>query len=202
MRPLILPALLACLSVGPLAAAEPELVELLKPCAECHGTEGIASQAGIPHLNGQSAPYTVATLEAYLKGKRSSRVDKHIPPGLSATTLDAIATHYAKIKATRAKQTTDADKVGKAAAIYNSRCADCHPDNGRDVDKDSPLLAAQNLDYLTEQIKDFARGKRSFPFMMDEAYRGLKDEDLEMLAHFFAAQDETAPPSGKKKRKR
>ncbi|HLA35682.1 MAG TPA: c-type cytochrome [Rhodocyclaceae bacterium] len=201
MRSLILPALLACLSVGP-AAAAPELAELLKPCAECHGADGVASQPGIPHLNGQSTPYTVATLEAYLKGRRSSRVDRHIPPGLSAATLNAIAVHYEKIKATRAKQVTDADKVGKAAAIYHSRCADCHPDNGRDVDKDSPLLAAQNLDYLTEQIKDFARGKRSFPFMMDEAYRDLKDEDLEMLAHFFASQDETAPPSGKKKRKR
>jgi cytochrome c553 len=79
---------------------------------------------------------------------------------------------------------------------------DCHIDNGRGSDKDAPLLAGQELTFLIQQTLAFKSGVRKFPFMMDDAYRGLTADELSATAHFFAAQDANAPPPGKKKWRR
>ena len=91
--------------------------------------------------------------------------------------------------------------VEKGRTIYDNRCADCHVGSGRDSDGESPLLAGQDLNFLVTQTIAYKSGARKFPFMMDRAYRGLTDEELTSVAHYFAAQDLNTPPlTGKKKR--
>ena len=80
--------------------------------------------------------------------------------------------------------------MAKGEALYKRRCADCHPNNGRESKRDAPLLAAQNLDYLMEQKRAFVSGKRQFVFLMDDAFRGLSLADLDSVAHFFASQEQ------------
>jgi sulfide dehydrogenase cytochrome subunit len=176
-------ALISC------AVAAAPVDELVKPCAECHGAAGVAGAAGTPHLNGQISDYLQQEISALSTNERKSTVANHVPATWSAKEVSLAAKFYAASKQPRPKQVTDPVKVARGEDVYKRRCDICHTDKGRGSDKDAPLMAAQNLEYMAEQTKLFVSGKRRFPFMMDESYDGLKAEDLEAIAHFFASQN-------------
>lgn len=181
--------LLICglLAAGP-ALAGPDAQALLAPCERCHGADGISSAPHIPHLNGQLANYLVDDLSALAEGRRSSAVPGHVPESWSIAEVRAVARYFEGQRAMRPPQPVSAGKVAEGEAIYQRRCAECHPDNGRGSEFDSPLLAAQNLQYLVNEIGLFLSGERKFVYKMDEAFRGLSREELESVAHFFASQ--------------
>ncbi len=181
------------------AHSEP-LEAALQSCNTCHGANGVSAQAKVPHLNGQLAASFVDAMQSFAKGSRPSSVPEH--QRLPAEQLAGAGKFYETQKtAPRPKQVTDAAMVTRGEKNYANRCADCHVDNGRESDKDAPLLAAQDLEFLVAQTLAFKTGVRKFPFLMDDAYRGLSDDDLASVAHFFAAQDQVAPAApGKKKR--
>lgn len=202
MRLASIPALMLFLLAKGALAASPEVDEAIKPCVECHGTDGIALKPQTPHLNGQRSYYLQVAMSTLQANQRPSAVKNHVPKAYTDKLIAAIANHYANSTATRPKQVLDPQKVARGSSVYNNKCADCHPDNGRESEKDSPLMAAQNAEYLTAQSKLFVAGKREFAVMMDEGFRGVSEADLDAVSHFFASQDEMAPGGGKKKRKR
>jgi sulfide dehydrogenase cytochrome subunit len=168
-------------------------------CIECHGAAGIAVQPKTPHLNGQLAEYLVDTMAAFAAGSRPTAVAQH--KTFAAADAPAMAAFYAGQKGVaRPVQATDAALAAKGEKLYNDRCVNCHVDNGRDSDKEAPLLAAQEKESLLAQTLAFKAGRREFPMRMDNAYRDLSDEDLAAIVEFFVAQPEVAP--GKKKRRR
>jgi cytochrome c553 len=172
---------------------------LTSNCSECHGTDGVGFKAGIPHLNGQTAALLANMITAFQQGKRSTKVKMH--RDIAAAEVAPLASHYSQQKAQRPKSETKPELVTRGETLYQNRCADCHMDNGRDSDKDAPLVAAQDMSYLIAQTLAFKAGERKFPYLMDDAYRGLSDEDLTAIAHFFAAQDQVAPQTGRKRRR-
>jgi sulfide dehydrogenase cytochrome subunit len=180
-------------------ALETASENLTRDCTECHGTEGVGTEPDIPHLNGQPEALLVNMMEAFRQGKRAPkiRIHREIP----ATNVAPLARHYALQKSTRPKSATNPDLVARGEALYLKRCADCHLDNGRESDKEAPLTAAQNLNYLLAQTLAFKSGERKFPYLMDGSYRDLSDEDLKSIAHFFAAQDQVAPQQGRRRRR-
>lgn len=185
------------------AADVPGIVQ--QQCARCHGPEGVASDAGTPHLNGQDVDYLNDALIKLQKGKQPTQITDHIPVSLNAAQLGEIATHYAKIRATRPQQETNPEMVARGESIYAKRCADCHPDSGRDVANSAPLMAGQNLEYLIAQSKLYVSGKRKYAYLQDEAFKGLSERELEAVAHFFASQEQyvkAAGGVGKKKQRR
>jgi len=193
---------LLCSALPAWAQEIPEAVQ--QHCARCHGTDGIALQPGMPHLDGQQPTYLVDMITRFQRGKMLTSVADHVPKTLDADSIDQIARHYSTSKAVRPKQETDPDKVARGEIIFRNRCTDCHFDNGRDADKDAPLMAAQNLDYLLAQTRLFLSGKRKYGFLQEDAFRGLSEAELETALHFFASQDQVAPKSsvGKKKQRR
>lgn len=176
-----------------------ESTEIIRNCSECHGTDGLGFKPGVPHLNGQPEALLTAMITSFQQGKRSTKVKDH--RDILATDTAALAKHYAQQKAERPKSATKPELVVRGEAIYLKNCADCHLDNGRDSDKEAPLMAAQDLTYLIAQTLAFKAGERKFPFLMDGAYKDLSDEDLTAVAHFFAAQDQVAPQQGRKRRR-
>jgi cytochrome c553 len=199
MKAILLATTLTLLSATGQAA---ELPEAAKACVACHGDNGVAVTAATPHLNGQLRTYLVETIVRLQKGRRSSSINGHVPPDMSPETIDAIASFYAGIKAQRPKQETDPAKVVRGNNIYLARCADCHADAGRIGDDEAPIMNAQNLDHLLTQGKAYTSGQRKFvePLMRD-AYKGLREEDIEAIAHYLAAIEQY-PGEGKKKRRR
>lgn len=182
-------------------AASPEVEEAIKPCVECHGENGVATKPQTPHLNGQNSSYLQVAMSGLQENKRPTAIKNHIPKAFTDKVMAEVANHYAKIVATRPKQNIDTQLLPRGLAIYNNKCADCHPDNGRESEKDSPLMAGQNLEYLITQARHFKEGRREFAVMMDEGFRGVNAPDLDAVAHFFASQDEINPVA-KKRRKR
>ena len=197
-RPLL--AAVLCATAAGAWAGPPEIVQ--GSCARCHGADGVAVVADTPHLDGQLDSYLVDVLGKLQKGRLPTDVPNHIPANLTTDDLAAIAGFYAASKATRPKQETDAEKVARGEIVYRNRCEECHPDNGREGDKDGPRMAAQNLAHLLKQTQLFVSGKRKFGFMQDEAFKGLSRDDLEAASHYFAAQDQVAPKTSRKKRKK
>jgi len=173
----------------------------IQSCSTCHGTNGIASESGTPHLNGQLPAFLRDAMKAYANGSRPTAVEQHKTFPLSE--VEAMAQFYGEQKdVARPKQDADRTILAKGEKIYGNRCADCHIDDGRDSDKDAPLVAAQDKEFMTTQALLFKSGVRKFPFMMDDSYRGLSNEDLAAVAEYFAAQDQFGSAGEKKKRRK
>jgi sulfide dehydrogenase cytochrome subunit len=178
-----------CVLTGSMAwAATPDV--LTQACVQCHGTNGVSSAAKTPHLNGQLVDYLEETISALARGERQGSVSNHVPKTWSRQDVAAVAKYYANSKGVRPVQAVSTEKAVAGRQIYLKRCAECHPDNGRQSEHDAPFMAAQNLEYLIEQAQEFVTGKRKFVFMMDDAFRGLSAAELETVAHFFASQDQ------------
>jgi len=169
-------------------------------CIECHGVTGAAARPGVPHIDGQHGQYMLDSMRAFGNETRKSSTDLH--KRLSRDALNAAIAHYAEQKTTRQRSASDPALVASGETLYNNRCADCHMDNGRQSDKDAPILAGQDVNYLSQQLIAFRKGDRRFPTMMDDSYRGLGEADLSALAHFFAAQDPAPPPSQRNSRRK
>lgn len=182
------------------AAAQGVPEKLLKGCAECHGINGVAVKADVPHLDAQKPVYLADSLASFADGSRPTAVAEHAKLGKEQAA--ALAAHYSAQPVARPKGQADAALFARGETIYNNRCADCHFENGRAADKDAPLMAAQNLNYLLAQTLAFRKGTRKFPFMMDDAYHGLSEADLTAVAHFFHGQDPSLPPETGKRRRR
>jgi cytochrome subunit of sulfide dehydrogenase len=185
--------LLNLLAAGLAFAGTTVAEDLVKSCAQCHGTTGVAAVPQTPHLNGQIADYLEQEISALVSGERKTAVADHVAKTWTRADVSAVAKYYAASKAPRPKQAIDPQKVAKGAEIYKQRCAECHVDSGRGSDKDAPLMAAQDMEYMSAQTRLFVSGKRRFPFMMDEAYSGLNAEQLESVAQFFASQEQVKP---------
>lgn len=170
-------------------------------CVACHGDVGVARQPKTPHLNGQLPLFLTDAMKAFAAGTRPTAISQHkmFPAG----ELEAMAAFYAAQKtAPRPRQSTDPAQVAKGEKIYGNRCAECHVDSGRESDKDAPLMAAQEKEFLVSQTLLFKSGARKFPFMMDDSYRGLSDDDLAAVAEYFSAQEQFSAAGEKKKRRR
>lgn len=180
----------SALSCSALVAAAPDVESLTTPCAECHGKAGVSAVPKTPHLNGQLADYLEQEIAGLANGDRATSVANHVPKTWSAANISAVAQFYANQIGQRPPQALDSQKIAQGKVIHGKRCAECHPDAGRQSDHDAPLMAGQDLDYMIEQTKAFVSGKRKFVFLMDDAFRGLTPDELAAVAHFFASQDQ------------
>ncbi len=85
-----------------------------------------------------------------------------------------------------------AARAADAQALYvqslAATCANCHGTQGKAV-KDAvlPGLAGMTPDYLTEQMHAFRSGTRQATIMHQIA-KGYNDEQLKLLADYFASQ--------------
>jgi len=67
-----------------------------------------------------------------------------------------------------------------------SGCANCHGTNGKSVGI-VPPLAGLDRDYIVLQMQDFKRGRRPST-VMHQIAKGYSDEQIELMAEYFAAQ--------------
>lgn len=190
--------MLLALLAGFACRADP--AEAVRVCADCHGLNGVAVQPKTPHLNGQLPVFLSDAMKAFANGSRPTVISQH--KSFPAAEVEALAAFYGSQRdAVRPKQAVDPAVVARGEVIYGNRCADCHGDSGRESDKDAPLMAAQEKEFMAAQALSFKAGTRKFPFLMDDAYRGLTDADLAAVAEYFAAQEQF-PAAGTKKRRR
>ena len=92
-------ALAALLVAGAAVAADPKPGEAkARPCAPCHGTQGISVTPDAPHLAGQPRIYLVQQMKAFRSGARRNEVMNVMAKTLSDEDIEALAEWYAGIE--------------------------------------------------------------------------------------------------------
>lgn len=79
------------------ACAEERLSDVIVQCAACHGADGIARSADVPHLAGQHELYLFNQLKAFRTGKRPHKEMRYMSRQISDAEMEAIARHYANM---------------------------------------------------------------------------------------------------------
>jgi cytochrome c553 len=159
----------------------------LPACAACHGADGHAPLAGVPHLAGQPRLFIENRLVMIREGLSEVPLMKGQLDGLDDAELIALARHYAALPMKPARAPRDAARAARGAALsQRALCGTCHlPDYaGREQ---VPRLAGQREDYLLQSMRDFAAGRTAGrDTLMTNALLGLSDADLADLAHHLA----------------
>jgi len=79
--------------------------------------------------------------------------------------------------------------------IIIERCGLCHGPEGESASRIYPRLAAQHPGYMRKQLADFRDGRRKSEVMF-EMSKDLKDEEIVLLADFYASRKAAASQPG------
>jgi cytochrome c553 len=66
-------------------------------CAPCHGLDGIAKDAEVPHLAGQNEPYLLNQLRAFRTGARKHKEMRFMSRHMTERDFEALAAYYAAL---------------------------------------------------------------------------------------------------------
>lgn len=170
--------------VGAPQAQQPQRLEL---CVACHGPQGNSQNPQIPSLAGQPKIFMENQLVLIREGLRDVPAMKAVMGGLSDGEIVALARHFSAQPALAPPGTPQADKVSAGAAVSKQAlCATCHLP-GYVGQNQVPRLAGQHEAYLAVTMKMYrdnpAPGRDT---AMSAVLYGLKDADLDHLAHYFA----------------
>jgi cytochrome c553 len=80
-----------------------------------------------------------------------------------------------------------AQETGVAGRNLAASCFTCHGTNGNSVGNVPPSLAGRDRGELVRMLQEFKTGKRAATIMHQQA-KGYTDEQLEIIAGYFAAQ--------------
>jgi cytochrome c553 len=161
-------------------------------CAACHGTNGVSTTKGVPHLAGQRPSYLYTELKAYQSGARSDESMTSAVKFLSDDAFVKVAAYYANQdppqpvaqsgKTVPAKK--DPVQLGKAAA---AGCSGCHGDGGISKTPGMPSLVGIDPKTLVAAMKAYKNGQRKNE-MMKNFVSGLSDADMENIALYYGLQ--------------
>ncbi len=93
MMTCLLPILLLVPSAT--SAGAGDLSDVIVQCAACHGADGIAKSADVPHLAGQHELYLFNQIKAFRSSKRPHEEMRYMSRQLSEAEMREIARHYA-----------------------------------------------------------------------------------------------------------
>lgn len=170
-------------------------------CAACHGADGNATVAMYPKLAGQNEKYLVKQLADFKKAVASNGKDGRpngimggMAAGLSDDDMQNIAAFFASQKtspsAAKANETGKKLYFSGDAARGITACVGCHSAKGDGMAQAGfPKLAAQNVDYLVSQLKQFRDGTRANDLnsMMGNIASKLNDDDIQAVAEFISS---------------
>ena len=164
------------------------------PCNNCHGANGVSTDAAIPNLAGQSIASLYKQLEDYKSGKRNPAIiGVYVDPLSKAQLLD-LATHFASFPNPYAGRATPAgasdprarnlDELGSPLRGIAS-CAACHGPLG--YTPGAPELRGQQRAYLEEEMQAFKSGNRhnDISEQMRSVARPLTSDEIAKLAAYY-----------------
>jgi len=159
-------------------------------CANCHGSKGISSGKGVPHLAGQRPAYLRLETRAYMSGARGSSAMETAVKFLSDDAVVKVSAYYSSLDpATPAVTKTASAKVdpiaaGKAAA---SGCAGCHGDGGISKTGGVPSLSGEDPKALVDAMKAYKSGGRKHD-MMKTLLAAVTEPEMNNIALYYGLQ--------------
>lgn len=177
------------------------------PCMACHGIDGGGQRAsGNPRLAALNATYLAKQLDDFASGARSSALMTVTAKALSEPERQGLARYYSALplppalaRPPTALPPPDSDGAVLAMRGRWSRqvpaCVQCHGPHGVGVGANFPPLAGQPAVYIAAQLKAWQNGSRhNDPLqLMQHVADALSAQDIQAVAHWFAAQPLPAP---------
>ena len=77
--------------------------------------------------------------------------------------------------------------AGPSASMLGDTCAGCHGTDGSSVGPASPTIAGMSAEYFTDTMAAFKSGERPST-VMGRIAKGYSDEEIELMAGFFATK--------------
>jgi len=159
-------------------------------CSSCHGSKGISSNKGTPHIAGQRPAYMHLELRAYQMGARGSPLMQAAVKFLSDDALVKVAAYYASLDpatpstAKSAPAKPDPVQAGKAAA---SGCAGCHGEGGISKTGGVPNLVGLDPKFLVGAMQAYKSGHRKNE-MMKTLLEAVSETEMNNIALYYALQ--------------
>lgn len=180
-------ALLALLGSGHLVRAQEGFEAVRDQCVACHG-EGTSETEDVPSLGGMDDYYALLQLVAFRSGNRPGDIMQAMTADMTDNDLRAAAAWVASLPRPAPPEDALASKVETEGAALSAehRCNTCH---GTDYlgGKQMPPLRNQRQDYLRHSLTDFKAARRlGSRAAMVEIAQGLSDEEIDLLAAYFA----------------
>jgi cytochrome c553 len=166
----------------------------IERCARCHGRDGMGRDGAFPVLAGQRFEYLVNVLAAYKAGQRHSGIMKPEADALDDATRNAVAAHFSGLPRSASSTQSSARGAAIAAKGIASRqvpaCAECHGPATSDPQPAYPRLAGQHAEFLFEQLRWFAEGRRggsAYAAIMQPIAARLTRDEMHAVAAYYAA---------------
>jgi cytochrome c553 len=162
-------------------------------CNNCHGANGISSDAIIPNLAGQSAAAIYKQLQDFRSNKRNAAVMGVFVSTLSEQNLLDLAAHYALVPNSRADGLNTQANVAARRLIEVgdplrgiAPCASCHGPVGNTPG--APGLRGQQRAYLELQMQSFkdAIRRNDISKQMRSVARQLTSDEIAILAAYYS----------------
>jgi cytochrome c553 len=165
-------------------------------CVACHGEKGDSIGVEFPHLAGQSGAAIYKQLSDYRTGSRAHPAMTGIAKALEETEIADVAAYYAGQAQRNPNPVTLAEsppEIVQLVELGDPRrsippCSACHR-AGAGGPIETPVLAEQRAEYLTQQLKLYASGQRRNDVYarMRTIAAQLTDEEIRGLAAYYRA---------------
>lgn len=190
-------ALTACTpGEGEKMPSDPHIAGIVHVCTSCHGFEGRSISPTFPRLAGQQKDYIKAQLTAF---RDHTRADPHAHTymwGMAARLTDSdiagIASYFSSQKPV-AGTPGDPALMAKGKEIFDNgiakrdvpACHVCHGDQGQG-NGIVPRLAGQHVQYIEEQLRNFASNARANAIMHFNS-QNLSPQETKELATYVGS---------------
>lgn len=175
---------------GDSEAASPSAEMLSRPCAACHGTDGVSHGPSIPTIAGLSKDYFTGAMQAYRSGKRAATVMGRIAKGYTDPQFELMADFFAEKAFVPMTQKANPKLAAAGRKLHEQYCEACHRNGGRSPE--FGILAGQAMPYLRQTLADFQSGAREIPAAMQERVQTLRKEAgeqcIDQLVNYYGSQ--------------
>jgi cytochrome c553 len=165
-------------------------------CTECHGSKGVTTEPGMPHLAGQRTVYLYRVLQAYQARKRTNDEMNHAVGFLNDEALLAVSAYFASLAPARPPMLDEAVESAELppdddpfAGIKGDmkKCVKCHGETGNSDASGMPNLSAQDPEYFATTMKAYVDGDRNHKLMKKLA-SALDEATINQMGVFYAVQ--------------
>ena len=166
-------------------------------CAACHGEDGNSAIPMFPKIAGLQESYIVKQLRDFQTGRRKSDIMAPVVAALKPEDFVSLATFFSTQKL-KPGEAADKKAAGFGKMVFFEgneetgvpACVGCHQAQGAGH-LIYPRIGGQHVQYVTQQLKNFASGDRSNDanrFMRVLAKR-MNDEEIDSVAAYLADLD-------------
>jgi cytochrome c553 len=158
----------------------------LSVCNECHGVNGVRTNATIPVIWGQPESYLLKQLRDFERGDRHDEVMPWMTKTLTQQELGVAAAYFAKQKWPARSAAAASAPPPPGIAV----CQACHATDFLGATQAdgvaAPRLAGQSYEYLVESMRRFAEGERKNNAIMTKMMAAMSAADRQAMARYLS----------------